>query len=163
MPAGSTYTPIATNTLTSAQADVTFSSISGSYTDLVVVINTSLSSSSGAIQGIINADTGSNYSFTRLRGNGSSASSDRVSNTSTMFLGATSTTQSHSVIYFQNYSNTTTFKTSLLKESDTNSNIGAVINLYRSTSAITSIKFINNAATNFVAGSTFTLYGIASA
>ena len=38
MAAGSTYTPIATTTLGSAQADVTFSSISGSYTDLVLII-----------------------------------------------------------------------------------------------------------------------------
>ena len=34
-----TYEPIATNTLGSAAASVTFSSISGTYTDLVVVVS----------------------------------------------------------------------------------------------------------------------------
>jgi hypothetical protein len=43
MPAGSTYTPIATTTLGSAQADVTFNSFSG-YTDLVLVANVQLAS-----------------------------------------------------------------------------------------------------------------------
>jgi hypothetical protein len=38
MAAGNTYTPIVTNTLSSATSSVTFSSISGSYTDLVLVI-----------------------------------------------------------------------------------------------------------------------------
>jgi hypothetical protein len=36
MAAGNTYTPLATQTLGSAAASVTFSSISGAYTDLVV-------------------------------------------------------------------------------------------------------------------------------
>ena len=39
MAAGSTYTPLATNTLSSSSASITFSSISGSYTDLVLVMN----------------------------------------------------------------------------------------------------------------------------
>ena len=34
-----TYEPIATTTLTTTTASVTFSSISGSYTDLILVIN----------------------------------------------------------------------------------------------------------------------------
>ena len=41
-----TYEPIATTTLSSAASSVTFSSISGSYTDLVLVI-TSLSCVAG--------------------------------------------------------------------------------------------------------------------
>jgi hypothetical protein len=37
MAAGSTYTPIATTTLSSSQAEVTFTSFSG-YTDLVLIV-----------------------------------------------------------------------------------------------------------------------------
>ena len=40
MAAGATYEPIATNTLGSAAASVTFSGISGSYTDLILITST---------------------------------------------------------------------------------------------------------------------------
>jgi len=39
MPAGLTYETVATTTIVSATSSVTFSSISGSYTDLVLIIN----------------------------------------------------------------------------------------------------------------------------
>ena len=80
-----TYEPIATTTLGSAQTSVTFSSISGAYTDLVLVINAGNSGGTGygiALQ--CNNDTGSNYSFTQLYGTGSAATSTR--STSTTFL-----------------------------------------------------------------------------
>jgi len=41
----STYTPIASVTLSSAQASVTFSSIPQTYTDLVLVVNGSTATS----------------------------------------------------------------------------------------------------------------------
>jgi len=63
-----TYEPIATTTLSSAQSSVTFSSISGSYTDLVLVFSdVKLSSGDSAIDiqvGNGSVDTSSNYSFT---------------------------------------------------------------------------------------------------
>ena len=81
MAAGSTYTPIATNTLGSAQASVTFSSISGSYTDLVLIINAGTSDASEQDCLIrVNGDTGSNYSATYMYGTGSSAASGRNAN-----------------------------------------------------------------------------------
>ena len=70
MPAGSTYTPLSTTTLGSAQATVTFSSISGSYTDLVLVMNTIGTSAGGDVQVQFNSDTASNYSCTILYGTG---------------------------------------------------------------------------------------------
>lgn len=70
MTAGQTYFPIANTTLSSAAASYTFSSISGSYTDLVLVIGGTLSADISA--GIyFNGDTGTNYSTTRMYGNGS--------------------------------------------------------------------------------------------
>ena len=163
MPA--TYDSIASTTLGSAVATVEFSGISGSYTDLIAVINSTLVSSSGAVQGIINSDTGSNYSITRIIGNGSTATSDRVANTTSLFLGDTGTTPTTIIAQFQNYSNTTTHKTIISRSNDTTSRVVATVNLYRASSigAITTIKFQNNAAVNFAIGSTFTLYGIKAA
>jgi len=158
-----TYEPIATTTLGSAAATVTFSSIPGTYTDLILIIRATLSSSSGAMGAQLNSDTGSNYSYTRLTGNGSSASSDR--NTSLTFapIGTVSTTQNVSIIHFQNYANSTTYKTLLTRNGIADVATYGIVALWRNTAAITSILINNNAGVNYASGSTFTLYGIKAA
>ena len=162
-----TYEPIATTTLGSAAATVTFSSISGAYTDLVLVINAK--ANTGGVIGLMcqfNGDTtGSNYSFTYLNGNGSSASSGRVTS-STLALAdlAGSTTSQNTVItQINSYSNSNTYKTTLTRGADASSVAQALVGLWRSTSAITQIVVFPNSGIQFASGSTFTLYGIASA
>jgi len=175
MAAGSTYTPIATTTLGSAQASVTFSSISGSYTDLVLVGV----GYNGAADGYVprmqfNSDTGTNYSLTDLYGSGTTAGSARLSNQSNILLGyiaawdTTSTQIGMFTAQIMNYSNTTTYKTALSRfsqASGTSSGVDAIVGLWRNTSAITSIKILGDtgASQTFASGSTFTLYGIAAA
>ena len=62
MAAGNTYVAIATNTLSSAAASVTFSSISGAYTDLVLVTNATLASGGAAnLWCRFNGDGAANY------------------------------------------------------------------------------------------------------
>ena len=74
----STYTPIRTQTLSSVTASVTFSSLPQDYTDLILVINGGHNSTLGyGLNVRLNNDTGSNYSSTALRGNGSIADSFR--------------------------------------------------------------------------------------
>jgi hypothetical protein len=159
----STYEPIATQTLGSNQTTVTFSSISGTYTDIIVVIDAI--SAGDNVLARVNGDTGNNYSFTRLSGNGSTATSARGSNTNYLnFDGAAYLTTGRStwVIQFMNYSNTTTNKTIISRGNNAAVGVDANINLWRSTSAITSISFI--ATSNaYQTGSTFTLYGVKSA
>lgn len=159
MAAGKTYTPLATTTLSSAASTVTFSSISGSYTDLVLVI-AGTANTTTAFDVTFNSDTGSNYSATRLTGNGSTATSIRSTSGTNMPLGYITTTQSVSVIQIMNYSNTTTFKTAIARGNAADTLTNAIVGLWRSTSAITSISF---AGGSFQPGSTFTLYGIAAA
>jgi hypothetical protein len=167
MAAGSTYTPIATTTASGSSTNVTFSSISGSYTDLVLIIaNVTAQIDNVAIT--LNSDTGSNYSRTILNGNGSTASSSRNSNQTylyTMYKDTAGGDPVMSISQFQNYSNSTTNKTVLTRQ-ETNSggtkSVQAMVSLWRSTSAITSIS-INSGNANFNSGSTFTLYGIAAA
>jgi hypothetical protein len=165
MPAGSTYTPIATTTLGSTSTSVTFNSFSG-YTDLVLIASVTPSGSGLSPQMRVNSDTGSNYSYTVITGNGTSASSSRgTSNTSLYWYEANSPATGSPtpyIINFMNYSNTTTFKTILGRFGGAGIEAAAKVNLWRSTSAITSFEFFTSAS-SFAVGSTFTLYGIASA
>ena len=73
MPASNTYESISSVTLTSNSTTVTFGSIPQTYTDLVLVIVAKITS--GGLDMFIrfNSDTGSNYSYTQLYGNGTSA------------------------------------------------------------------------------------------
>ena len=159
MPAGNTYEAIATQTLGSAVSSVTFSSIPGTYTDLVMVVAGTVNSAT-AMDVTFNSDTGSNYSRTLLTGDGSSASSSRVTSATNLGLGFLSTSQSVSVIQLMNYSNTTTFKTILARGNAADNRTVATVGLWRSTSAITSINF---AGATYQTGTTFSLYGIKAA
>ena len=165
MAAGNTYTPIATQTLGSAAASVTFSSISGSYTDLVLVFSAKITTGSPTSRLQFNGDTGSNYSATMLYVDTSSIGAVRVSNESSANTGALSDGFGITTINLNNYSNTTTYKTIFSRYNSLGSSyreIGSKLNLWRNTSAITSI-LIFPASSTFTSGSTFTLYGIAAA
>jgi hypothetical protein len=160
-----TYESIATQTLSSTSA-VTFSSIPGTYTDLVLVIS-GLTASATDINIRVNGDSGTNYSTTYLTGNGSSAASFRSTNQTKMtimYYSATGTGSSPNVslVQFMNYSNTTTNKTVLARSNNANSGVDANVHLYRSTSAITSME-ISGQSGNFVSGTVMSLYGIKSA
>ena len=162
----STYEPIATTTLGSTATSYTFSSISGSYTDLILISSVKISSGAYDITVRLNGDTGTNYSFTNLYGNGSSAGSIRASNYTYAQLdywGYTDTTNFNvNIAHFMNYSNSTTFKTILSRASNGATGTDANVCLWRNTNAITSIQVLSNGGT-FTIGSTFTLYGIKSA
>ena len=166
MAAGATYEPIATQTLGSAAASVTFSSISGSYTDLVLVI-----SGSGTIGNDVrlqfNGDTGSNYSYTTLSGTGSSAVTNRATGEDSFpltYYGGISTTlgATNQIGYIMNYSNSTTYKTVLTRANNASSGVTTNVAMWRSTAAITTV-LVYPPTTNFGTGSTLTLYGIAAA
>ena len=160
-----TYEPIATNTLGSAAASVTFSSIAGTYTDLILVINvTPVSSSFNPLVQVGNTtiDTGSNYSQTFVSGTGSVANSLRTTSSTALqaYINAATTNISTIIVNLQGYSNTTTYKTFLIR-SNGSGETTASVGLWRSTVAINQIKI--SAGVNFASGSTFTLYGIKSA
>jgi hypothetical protein len=164
MAAGPTYEPIATiSVVGSVTASVTFSTISGAYTDLVLAVNAAVTSGASC-RLRFNGDSSTNYSDTRLLGNGTAASSDRLTTRNHINCGDLSTTvgNSNQIINIQNYSNATTYKTVLTRANVPASNVSANVSMWRSTSAITSIEVLSSAG-NLVAGSTFTIYGIASA
>jgi hypothetical protein len=167
----STYTPIATTTLGSAQATHTFSSISSAYTDLVLVVNelnaTATNTSFQFQVGNGSVDTGANYSMTEVFGTGSAAQSDRASSDTAAYfngpgIGTSTTTPNVYIMNFMNYANTTTFKTIIGRGGSADKNTVAAVNLWRSTSAINTIKIFQS-INNMAAGTSLTLYGIKAA
>ena len=162
-PMAITYEPIATTTLGSAQATVSFTSISGSYTDLVLVATVKLTSSNTDRLFLqFNGDTATNYSATYLQGDGSAAASGRFSSVSEMRFYNQSTADFYpNIIHIMNYANSTTYKTAIGRSSAAAISATATVGLWRNTAAITQVDV--KSPNTFTSGSTFTLYGIASA
>ena len=166
-----TYTPIATTTLTSAAANITFSSISQAYTDLrlVVITRQDNNGSNDSLRLRFNSDSGTNYSRTNLTGDGSSAASTRTANDDEInivsYIPGTSATgglYAVTTVDIMNYSNTTTYKTCLIRTSNASAGTAATVGMWRSTAAISTI-FMRVSGFNMTAGTTATLYGILKA
>lgn len=158
-----TYVALDRVTVGSAVSSVTFNSINQGYTDLVLVANVvSSTNAANYVYLQYNGDTGSNYSTTILSGNGSSAVSTRFANRTNFNIDyyATPNTQvGNRIVQIQNYSNTSVFKTGLVRANRAGGGTDAMVGLWRSTAAITSITITCDSDT-FAAGSTFSLYGI---
>jgi hypothetical protein len=166
-----TYVELDKVTLASAAASATFTSIPQGYTDLILVCNVGSESTNAFTYLQFNGDTGTNYSFSQLYGTGAGAFNSRVANTNQLFNSDVSMKQgavNTNVIYqIMNYSNSSTFKTSLSRQNTVNAadynGALAAVGIWRSTAAITSIAVKatrGGTPYNFTAGSTFSLYGI---
>lgn len=168
--ATNTYVALYTTALGTATSSVTFS-LSGvtGYTDLVLMMNYGGSSATDVPYMRFNGDTGTNYSMTSLFGTGSAAFSQRTTSQAYINIskqaGFENAVNQTAIIQIMNYSNTTTNKTSLHRVNVTGGSYPAVeanVSLWRSTAAINSITIFTSGG-NFLAGSTFTVYGIANA
>ena len=164
-----TYSLIASNTLGSAAASVTFSSIPGTYTDLVLRVSARDSADTpvSSISMTFNSDTGTNYSQTILGGTGSATTSIIVSNkTSDNRIVLEPSTYTSDVfgnfeIYIPNYTVSANKPYSYFGVTENNATaaeIRANAALWRNTAAISTITLA--APNNFVSGSSFFLYGI---
>lgn len=168
---------IASNTLTGTAASVTFSSIPGTYTDLVIKLSArgGGTGTSGAGLRLTFNGTTTNYSTTALRGDGAAAWSGR--NSSSFALpnydgindgGQTSNTFSNTELYIPAYTasqnkpvgSATVIENNSAVQGD--SYIYSWASLWSNTAAITSIKIETNATNGFVSGSSFFLYGISN-
>jgi hypothetical protein len=155
-----TYEPIATTTLSAGTASVTFSAIPATYTDLVLVFN-GTSASNQAMELRFNGDTATNYSATRILGDGASATSDRTSTSDVMLVGNLYTSQTVNIIQVMNYANATTCKTVLCRSNNAGAQVSFRAGLWRKTpEAITTILVRPGGGANFSIDGVFTLYGI---
>jgi hypothetical protein len=173
----SSYESIATTTLGSATASVTFTSIPATYTHLQIrcytqIVRATFGIASGSVQ--FNSDTGSNYSTHYLRGLGSGGGdSGGTANTTYMVMSdgmwgtSTGGTFGVSIIDVLDYANTSKYKTAkALSGTDYNGVIagyggfvGLLSGSWRNTNAITSITFTSTDG-NLNTYSSFALYGI---
>jgi hypothetical protein len=165
-----TYEPIGTFTQTIAGTlSCTFSSIPNTYTDLKLIIVGSAETADKLIVKL-NGDSGSNYSFTELRGNGSAASSSGFASQSNGFRDAQWDNMFFTTPVFESWDffsyAGSTHKTALWTVSADKNGSGYTsqsVGLWRNTAAITTIFINNSNGYNINVGTTLTLYGIKAA
>jgi len=170
-----TYVAIATTTVGSGgTTEIEFTNIPQTYTDLLVYLSIRTEDTgayNGATKMTFNNNSNAVYSFRRLLGNGSAASSSsgssqtfiRVSNNAPT-TSDTASTFSNSMLYIPNYTGTTAKSTSEDNVSESNTTTAyaqLVAGLWNpaTQAAITSIKFTRETL-NISQYSTATLYGI---
>lgn len=169
MPAGRTYEPLASVTLSASTASVlVMNSIPSTYTDLVLVVygqDTRTGGNDCYIQ--FNSDTGNNYSETFMRGDGSTTTSSRSTSRNVINIGANAgSNQSYYTVmtaHIMNYSNTSVKKTVLSRSGGASVNTMATVGLWSNTNAITRIDLNPGSGYSFTSGCTFTLYGVRAA
>jgi hypothetical protein len=170
MPAGvSAWTPLANITLASTANTVTFSSISGAYKDLrLVLVGGAAGTGGGGCRYTINSDTSSTYLWATAEGNGSAATSAWNGNSyveiynNYQLMGYDTTTNTIVTMDFLDYSTTDKHKTILTRG---NNAVRPATNMmavrWPSTAAINTISF-SAVSGHFIVGSTFALYGVSA-
>ena len=166
---------IAKNVLGSDTASVTFSSIVGTYTDLLLICSarTDRGNNGDALVLQFNSDTGNNYSTRSLYGTGSAAVSTSWSSVAGIYLvqattanSDTASTFGSSETYIPNYAGATNKSVSHTGNSENNaatSYMSADAGLWSNTAAITALLLKPLNGTNLKSGSSFFLYGITKA
>ena len=170
------FESIASANGTGSAGNITFSSIPATYKHLQIrYISKDTSTAGDTILNPeirFNSDSGSNYAYHEIRGNGSGVDANRgATQTKIIIMGSSLREVSASNIFgvaivdIQNYSSTTQNKT-LRYFSGIDTNNGAAgqrvslgSGLWINTAAITSIEIIPGVS-NFTTTSTFALYGI---
>jgi len=175
--ASGAMTLISTTTLGSPAANITLSSIPGTYTHLYLIyaLRSTVTGVANALSRLrLNGDTGSNYGREHNWGSGASNSVGNSGGLIAYWDGTVETGPSATANFFSqanlwipNYKNTSMVKNlvsnwALFGTTSTgNWFSGTSTGLWNSTAAITSITFIpSDGTSNFATGSTVSLYGI---
>jgi hypothetical protein len=166
------YESIQTVTVGSGgQSSISFTAIPATYKHLQIrcISRESLGTSLGGMYIQLNSDTGSNYAWHRLWGEGASASAGASTSTTAMLGGIIATTSgtasvfSSAIIDVLDYANTNKNKTiRSLTGLDYNGSgyVGLHSGLWTNTAAITSIVINPDSGQNWQQYSSFALYGI---
>ena len=167
--ATSSFESIATVSVGAGGAsDVTFSSIPSTYTHLQIRGISNPATSGANLSAQINSDTGTNYTYHEIGGNGSSAFAQaETGKTAMLELDGANNSTSYGAIVMDilDYTNTNKYKTvRTLSGFDSNGGgtVRLVSHLWLNTNAITTIKLFYSGQ-NLRQYSHFALYGIKSA
>jgi hypothetical protein len=158
------YDSLATVTVGTAVSSITFAGIPSGYKHLQIRAISKGAGSTTNTTYQFNGDTGSNYSWHLLYGQGSSALAAGGANATFIYLGtqsATADTFSTQIIDVLDYADTNKYKTTrnlVGYENNSAGEVGLFSGSWRNTAAVTSITF--SLSTSFQQYSTFALYGV---
>ena len=169
------YESIASVVTTAGQTSITFTSIPATYKSLQIRIlaRRSTGTTGTDVQYMrINSDSGSNYAFHRLFGDGATASASRSASTSLIACyetgqnGTTANSFGVSIIDIIDYASTTKNKTvraffGLDLNGSGSVQLGS--GLWMNTNAITQIDLTSDSGGNWTTATQFALYGIKGA
>lgn len=175
----SSYESIATATGTGSSATITFSSIPSTFKHLQIrgIARGTANGGTTPLTYYINcnSDTGSNYAYHRLQGDGATASALGQATQTKIYMGVyadsgySANIMGTMVVDILDYGSTSKYKTfrAISGVDDNSGTTGSQISLrsglWMSTSAISTIAITNNGGDNFSTSTTFALYGIKEA
>jgi len=158
------FESIQTIDVTSAVTSVTFTSIPSTFTHLQIRMTTKDNTGLASQSIRINGDSGANYAWNRLIGEGSAASSTAGSSDTKAIIGISDAQFGSGIMDFLDYKNTNKYKTiRSFSGFDNNGTgwIGLWSGLWMNTAAITDIQIMTGLLSqSWTQYSTFALYGI---
>jgi hypothetical protein len=152
----STYSPIASQTLSANAASVIFNGIPQGYTDLIIVVK-GQGTSNIAITTTFNNDTATNYSRAYFYADGNGQASGRLQNESGIIFSFNAA-RGHTIMHINGYSNSVGFKNALISNDYYDNAVVRTSGVWRNTAPITSIKF---SGSDIASGTVISLYGLA--
>lgn len=166
------YILLETIALTQSAASVTFDNLPTSgYTDLKIVVSARTDRASASADNLsveFNSDTTSgNYNSRRIIGDGASASSETIAK-NTGLVPATTVTAStfgNIEVYIPNYRSGVAKSFSYDSVTENNGTTAYAVlgaGLWTGTASISTVRLFSANAANFIANSTFSLYGVAA-
>lgn len=158
-----TYIPIATTTLASATYSASFSGITQSYRDLVLVLSGKCDVNAATLQMILNNNTGYNY-YTVVFDQGPSSYQDEGNYMRIGTAGWWTNQQATMIATLNDYSTTDRTKQVLVRYGSGTTKMGFTLGHYNQSAAISTVTVrtdYNAAGWLMAAGTTLTLYGIA--
>lgn len=160
------FESIATVTAAGGETTLSFTSIPSTYVALQIRGISKNGTGSDNVEIRFNSDSGSNYSFHNLQGNGASVSATGSATQTNGRVGVDTNTEWWSaIIDIHDYASTSRYKTVRSFtgfDANGSGNVRLMSSLWQSTSAVTSIQLFHGTYT-WTAGSTFALYGIKAA
>jgi hypothetical protein len=153
------YIALATTTLGSSAASVSFSSIPATYKDLILVLEGTVSTAVNVLVSL-NSDTSNVYTRVQMTGSGSSAASSSGTHPGLYMVYGESGQRVFAQLQLMDYSATDKHKTALSRGHTSGSEVAARALRWPSTAAVNSMTVTAQTGT-FLTGSRLSLYGVA--